>query len=124
MVLCDTNILIELHKANPAVEATVERIGRNNVVISDVVRAELFFGAKNKVELQKLLRGTIKLSILPSESEISSLAVVLVVKYCLSHKLHYMDALIAAAAIRYDIELYTLNVKDFIFIPEVQLFQP
>ena len=36
--------------------------------------------------------------------------------YSLSHKLTIPDALIAATAIVHDIELYSLNLKDFRFI--------
>jgi predicted nucleic acid-binding protein len=50
------------------------------------------------------------------------MAVALVEQYCLSHKLDLEDALIAATAIVNDIKLYTLNTKDFIFIPSIQLF--
>ncbi|MDR1919548.1 MAG: hypothetical protein LBQ65_07885, partial [Tannerellaceae bacterium] len=53
---------------------------------------------------------------------ISAMAVALVEQYCLSHKLDLEDALIAATAIVNDIKLYTLNTKDFIFIPSIQLF--
>ena len=51
------------------------------------------------------------------------MAVNLVEQYCLSHKTDLEDALIAATAILYQIELYTLNIKDFIFIPNVKLYQ-
>ena len=45
----------------------------------------------------------------------------LVEKYSLSHKLSLPDALIAATAIVYGIELFTLNQKDFKFIKQVKL---
>lgn len=34
------------------------------------------------------------------------------------------DALIAATALVYDVELYTLNLKDFCFIPGLILYAP
>ncbi|GHT41156.1 hypothetical protein FACS189437_07700 [Bacteroidia bacterium] len=37
---------------------------------------------------------------------------------------NYIDAFIAAIAIFHNFELYTLNVKDFIFIPGLKLYQP
>ena len=43
--------------------------------------------------------------------------------YCLSQKLNLPDALIAATAIYYNIELFTLNIKDFKFIPDIKLYQ-
>jgi predicted nucleic acid-binding protein len=44
--------------------------------------------------------------------------------YSLSHKLSVPDALIAATAIVHDVALYTLNVKDFHFISDIELYQP
>jgi predicted nucleic acid-binding protein len=44
--------------------------------------------------------------------------------YSLSHKLCIPDALIAATALTYSIELYTLNSKDFHFIENIQLYKP
>jgi predicted nucleic acid-binding protein len=51
---------------------------------------------------------------------ISTMGVALVEQYCLSHKLDLEDAFIAATAIVNDIKLYTLNTKDFIFIPALR----
>jgi predicted nucleic acid-binding protein len=42
--------------------------------------------------------------------------------YSLSHKLSIPDALIAATALVHDSELFTLNVKDFRFIPSLTLY--
>jgi len=52
------------------------------------------------------------------------LAVNFVKTYCLSHKLEFADALIAATAILHNVELYTLNRKDFVFIPNLKLYEP
>jgi tRNA(fMet)-specific endonuclease VapC len=57
---------------------------------------------------------------LPIQSSVSALAVELVEKYALSHKLSLPDALIASTAIIFNLELFTLNMKDFKFL-EVQL---
>jgi len=43
-------------------------------------------------------------------------------RYSLSHKVSIPDMLIAATAISHDLELYTLNTKDFKFIPELNLY--
>jgi len=42
----------------------------------------------------------------------------------LSHKLSVPDALIAATALSNNTPLYTLNIKDFQFIPGLQLHKP
>jgi predicted nucleic acid-binding protein len=60
-------------------------------------------------------------SSLTIQPEISTMAVGLVEQYCLSQKLKLPDALIAATAIYHNIELFTLNTKDFKFIPNIKL---
>jgi len=52
------------------------------------------------------------------------MAVNLVKTYCLSHKLEFADALIAATAIQHNAELFTLNRKDFAYIPSLKLYEP
>ena len=123
MILCDTNILIELYKNNTAIVAAVEAINQDNVAISDVTRAELFVGARDKRELQILRKEVSQLTILPIQQEISAMAINLLEKYCLSHKLDFHDALIAATSLYHNIDLFTLNVKDFIYISGINLYQ-
>jgi predicted nucleic acid-binding protein len=124
MILCDTNILIEIHRGNPAVNAIVDGIEYKNIVISDVTCAELLVGVRNKRELQTLIKELGQLKTLPIQPHISTMAIELLEKYYLSHNLDFHDALIAATAIYHGIELYTLNIKDFIFLPGVKFFRP
>ena len=122
MILADTNIFIEYYKGNPIVCETLERIDPQAIVVSDVVCAELYFGARNKQELSYLVADMEKLTILPISSKISVLAVELVKQYSLSHKLKLPDAQIAATVLFYDAKLLTLNRKDFAFIPNLKLY--
>lgn len=121
MILCDTNILIEIYKGNFDIIQTVKSIGQHNIAISHVTCAELLYGARDKKELQTIRKDLNKLSVIPIHTEISNMAVELVEKYALSHKLSLPDALIASTAIIHNIELYTLNTKDFRFL-KVTLF--
>jgi predicted nucleic acid-binding protein len=123
MILCDSNILIDVYRGNAFLTAVLQRMEKL-VVVSDVTRAELFFGARNKAELNYIRKEFAKLSVLTINPDISTIGVDLVETYCLSHKLDFLDALIAATAIYHDVELYTLNKKDFIFIPGLKLYQP
>jgi tRNA(fMet)-specific endonuclease VapC len=123
MILFDTNILIEIYKGNQSIIENCKFIGQVNIAISDVTCAELLFGARNKKELQLIKKDIDKLIVLPIQQHISKLSVELVAHYSLSHKLTLPDALIAATAIQHNIELYTLNTKDFNFIKEVRLFK-
>jgi len=123
MVICDTNIFIEIFRQNFLIRSELEKIGYENIVVPDVVKAELFFGARDKIDLfniKKSIKDFHILSILP---EISRIAVDFVENYCLSQKLNLPDALIAATAIYHNMELFTLNIKDFKFIPDIKLYQ-
>jgi predicted nucleic acid-binding protein len=123
MILCDTNILIEIYRNNAAISSIVEKIGYDNIAISDVTRAELFYGARNKAELKMIRENLEQLQILPVNTSISQIAVDLVEQFCLSHKLDWEDAQIAATAIFYNMELYTLNLKDFSFVPDLKILK-
>jgi predicted nucleic acid-binding protein len=124
MIVCDTNLFVEIYRGNSVIVDIFERIGRKNIVISDITRAELFYGAINKHELHYISKDIEESPVFPVTPQMSTLAVELVKSYCLSHKLHITDALIAATAIHHNLELYTLNVKDFIFIPGIKFYHP
>jgi predicted nucleic acid-binding protein len=123
MILCDTNIFIEIYRGNETIIDIFKNIGQQNIAISDVSCAELFFGARNKIELKAIRNDIDSLIVLPIQSGISLLSVNLVEKHSLSHKLSLPDALIAATALYHNISLYTLNTKDFKFIPKINLFE-
>jgi len=46
MILLDTNILIEIYRDNVHIVSIVDNIPE--IAVCDVVRAELFYGARNK----------------------------------------------------------------------------
>jgi len=121
-VLCDTNIFIEIYRRNIDVRSELEKIGQDNIMISDITRAELFYGAANKVELQRIRTDMNKFHVLHIQQGISKIAVDLVEQYCLSHKMDIEDAIIAATAIYHNIELFTLNLKDFRFLPDIKIY--
>ncbi len=122
MILVDTNILIEIYRNNLSIIETVMHIGQDNIVISDITCAELLYGARNKKELQIIAKDLNKLQNISIDNQISKTAVELVAKYALSHKLSIPDALIAATALHNNLKIFTLNVKDFVYIKGIQLF--
>ena len=121
MILCDTNILIEFYKNNPQVTQSLREIGQDQLAISIVTQAELYYGALNKTELQQIKRHLSLLYCFPVNTDISDRFLGLMETYSLSHKLSLPDALIAATALTHNTELYTLNKKDFQFIADLKL---
>jgi tRNA(fMet)-specific endonuclease VapC len=121
MILCDTNVLIEFYKNNPQVNQILRDVGKDNLAISVITEAELYFGALNKAELQMIQRHLASLHRFGLDTAVSNQFLQLMETYSLSHKLSIPDALIAATALVHQVELFTFNVKDFHFIPGLDL---
>jgi tRNA(fMet)-specific endonuclease VapC len=124
MILCDTNILIEFYKNNPQIVQELRQIGQTQLAICPVTQAELYFGALNKAELGKIKQHLSLLHQIPFDASLSNMFLQLMESYSLSHKLSVPDALIASTALVHNLELYTLNAKDFRFIANLRLYQP
>jgi hypothetical protein len=124
MILCDTNILIEFYKNTPHITQELRQIGPAQLAISVITQAELYYGALNKTELQKIKKHLVLLHQFSIDVSISAVFIQLMEAYSLSHKLGIPDALIAATALAHNLELYTLNEKDFQFIPDLKLYHP
>jgi tRNA(fMet)-specific endonuclease VapC len=124
MILCDTNIIIEFYKNNSQVISELRFQGINQLAISSITQAELYYGAINNLELKKIKTHLQLLHIFPIDVMISTQFITLMENYSLSHQLSIPDALIAATALVNQIDLYTLNVKDFRFIKGLNLHQP
>jgi predicted nucleic acid-binding protein len=123
IVLCDTNIIIELFKGTSEVVNQIRVIGEGSVYISSITVAELYYGAINKKELNKIHKHLNRIVHVPVSKNISGVFEDLMFRYSLSHKIGIPDAIIAATALYYNIPFYTLNNKDFKFIPDLNLFK-
>ncbi|SEL83684.1 type II toxin-antitoxin system VapC family toxin [Parapedobacter koreensis] len=116
LVLCDTNILIELSKNDDKIKTELSKIGADHIAVSAISVGEFLFGARDKHELAKINRSLNSIKIVHTDNEISELAIDLIEKYTLSHHLDVPDAFIAATAIIRNLNLYTLNLKHFKYI--------
>jgi predicted nucleic acid-binding protein len=121
MILCDTNIIIEFYRGNSEIINELQNIGLSNLAISVITAGELYYGALDKRELAKIQKHLSLLSQISLDADISSQFLDLLEEYALSHKLSVPDALIAATALARDIPLFTLNLKDFQYIPSLTL---
>jgi predicted nucleic acid-binding protein len=123
MILCDTNILINWFKEDKSTIEALEKIGLRNVLLPSVAVMEILQGAINSKELLKLMKKLNNYNILHFNEKISRLSIQLIEKYNLSHNLIIPDAIIAAMALVYDLELFTQNIKDFKYIPNLKLYK-
>ena len=121
MILCDTNVIIEALKGDDKTIKIIERIGLENIAISSVTVMELYFGAFNKRELNKIKKHLKALNIVHFDNNVSELAVRLIESYSKSHGLQIPDAIIAATALSLGIKVFTLNLRDFRYIDGLKL---
>jgi len=82
---------------------------------------ELIQGMGNKKELQSMLKKLSAFHIIEMNEKISFQTRSFISKFSLSHNLQIPDAIIASTAIIYDLPLYTYNLKDFKFLPNIKL---
>lgn len=121
MILCDTNIIIELFKGDKSTIDLVEKIGIDTISISVITEMELLFGALNNNELKKIKKYLSSLEIVHIDLLISETALGLIEKYSKSHHLQIPDSIIAATSLVYGMELFTYNIKDFKYIKDLKL---
>ena len=122
MIVCDTDILIESFKNNQEIITSLRSVGFENIALSSITVMELYFGAFNKSELQQIKKHLQLLKTIPVNEQISYKAIDLIEQYAKSHNLKIPDSLIAATAIYHDLELMTINTKDFRYIEGLVLY--
>lgn len=120
MIFIDTCIVIEFLKDR----TYLSQYDTGDLFINDIVVMELYQGAKNKTDLSFIKKELSVFKIVNMNNEIISLSKRLVEKYNLSHNMKIMDAIIASTVMIYNLELMTLNEKDFKFINQILLHTP
>jgi predicted nucleic acid-binding protein len=121
MVILDSCILIEIQRINREIINKIYTFEQKDLYITPVVVAEFYRGARNKNEFAQCQKLVKKFSVLSLTHEVTLIFDTLFEKYSLSHRPAVPDMLIAAAALHYRANLYTLNIKDFNFIEGLSL---
>ena len=123
MILLDTNIFIEAIRENPIIKKEVIAVSTENTCTSIVCVAELYFGARDKQEFNQITKDLKGIKIYPIETAVSLLALDLMKQHVLANRVNYADFLIAATCLHHQLPIYTLNKKDFKFIPCIQFYK-
>jgi predicted nucleic acid-binding protein len=123
MVLCDTNIFISAFNGRQDTIDQLDKIGLDDIVLSAVTVMELFQGMGNKVELARMKKKIKYYDVVQMDEAISIKAIEFIETYKLSHGLSIPDAIIGATSVVHQIPLYTYNIRDFDFLPEIILYQ-
>ena len=120
IVLLDTNILIEILKGDQKTIHTVQTLNAE-LAISSITAMELYYGALNKRESNRLAKFISLFRVIEINETISKQATTLVRSYAKSHNLDIPDSLIAATALTVNTRLLTYNTKDFHYIEGIRL---
>lgn len=121
MILLDTSVLIEIIRKNITVIEKCDELGVKNLSISSISFCEFLIGSKDKNDMAQNLKFLKKFHLVKTNETIDDIFVSLYEKYCLSHRPGIPDILIAATSLHYDLRLYTINKKDFHYIPGIHL---
>jgi len=122
MVLLDTCIVIEYINGNKVIIDEINKIGKEEFLLNDIIIMELFVGARDKRDLRFIKNKIDGFYTIEVTNEVVSLAKNLVKEYYLSNNCNINDSLLASSSLIYDIELFTYNLKHFNFIPDLKLY--
>ena len=120
MIFLDTCIVIEHLKNN----SFLSPYNLEELFVSEIVIMELFQGAKNKSDLAFIKKELSIFKVVDTNNKIIRLSKHILEKYNLSHNMKIIDAIIASTVMIYDLQLVTLNEKDFKFIKQIRLINP
>ncbi len=121
LVMCDTNVFIHWFNGDLETMNRLHKIGIQNVALSVVSVMELIQGVDNKEQLAKLKKRIKHYTRFHLTKDVSERALLYIENYKLSHNLQIPDAIIGATSAVFKIPLYTYNIKDFNYLPDVKL---
>lgn len=119
--LVDTTVFIDHLRNKPWATAF---LNNEDLAISAVSIAELFQGARNKSELIMIQKLVDQFEVNWGSVQINRLAIQLIKQYFLKNNLKFLDALIAATALKSNLILATDNMKHFEFITGLKVVLP
>ncbi len=122
LVICDTNIFIHYLNNDTRTISKLKEIGFENVAMSSITAMELLKGMLNKTELRRMQKFIDQYHVIDFNEEISELSVKLIAQYSLSNQLQIPDSIIGATALCFNLPLFTYNLKDFKYMPDIRLY--
>lgn len=122
--LIDTDILIDFLRGFDLADQFLNNQKHRGLLVSDITAMELIKGCHNFMEIKKVERFLESFQIIPLSPDISQKARDMMTQFAVSHGLAIPDALIAATAMVYNLNLFTKNIRHFQMIPELISIRP
>jgi hypothetical protein len=122
--LLDTNILIGVARANPLTVEWLQSQANARFGVPVLVFMEFVGGSRDATEQKRMLNILQPYPIIHLTASDSAWAQAQHTRYNLSHNVGIIDTLIASAAHRLEVPIYTLNLKHFTPLPGVKAIKP
>lgn len=122
-LLIDTSVIIDFLRRKDKKDSLLRKISEQDLYISIVTHTELYSGKsvwESKAAKQELKKLFSIFTILPLITEISQNAGKI---KAYNHDMTIIDCIIAATSIIRDLDLTTLNIKDFEKVDSIKLFK-
>ncbi len=113
-IFVDTCVVIEYLKDNLS-------LNRTNCYINHIVLMELYIGAKNKKDLKEIKAKLQGFKLLETNPEVMNLSTQIIEHFSLSHNAKIQDSIIASTCLINNLPLATYNLRDFRYIPNLEI---
>ena len=123
MQLLDTDVLVEIQRAQPLAAEWLRSL-KGEIAIPSVVAWEMLFGSRDKAELERSQRFLATFAVTHLTPKDSELAGRLIADYTLSTGLGLPDFLVAAQTLNRQATLFTFNLKHFAAITGLKAKAP
>jgi len=120
----DTDVLVETLRGRIEAGDWLRSLGSQHIGISVLVRMEILQGAQDRREQTLLSREMSRYTLVHLEHIDSETALGWFESFHLSHNVGMMDCLIAAAAVRLGVPLYSFNLKHYSALPDLDVHSP
>lgn len=111
-LLVDTDVLVDFLRGQ-SMAATLINDNAERIILSSIVAAELYAGARGDQELATLDKLLSLFRIVPVSAEVARTGGIFKRDYAKSHGIGLADAIVAATATIENADIKTLNVKHY-----------
>ena len=113
-IFVDTCIVIEYLKDNIELD-------KSNCFINNIVLMELYIGAINKRDLREIKTKLQGFKLLEIDQNIMNLSTQIIENFSLSNGAKIQDAIIASTCLINNLPIWTYNIRDFRYIPNLEI---
>lgn len=122
--LIDTSVFVDFLRGKTEAKVWFNALEVRHVAVSAVSVMELVQGCRNKAELDEVNQLLARYTVHHFSNAISQRALDWYKQFHLSHRIGYLDCLIAATAIEHELQVCTWNVKHFVVLLGVDADKP